>query len=685
MQPQADNRHRRKSWWRYASKVIAVTAVAMIVSCSPSGNATAPPSTIPAATTPAPTTPGPTSAASFPADIDIAAFMNAPFQKELENVDANGDRTVESALRLFAIAFGPLPGVDAPTDNTGARSGTLALDEVRRHDAELTPEQRSAIDAYLAPDADSVQITIPEVGSADVPNSGAIALVGPMSVAADAATTAAVKQVGNQMRAAIVANLGFNVTGPLDLLLKRRNKDGDFGVEQPFFSPSGTYSGCKIVVFEKATGGLYETLANTLAHEIFHCFEDFMGKSLANALASKKWLSEGAAEWVAVVIAGPDSTTPVRYATYLVTPGKSLFLRQNDAIGFYGHLAEVGFDPWTHFPQMFANTENSAAFAAAGATEERFLITWASSYFRSQVLGRDWHMEGPGVPPLLENTDLTSLSVVNGDSKSFSANDHSNSVYTLGVHADIVTFQTTGTARLHDGSTDVVDLAAATFCATSDGCICPDGELLNFAKLGPQSSLAVTGGVTATSGRVSGMSLQDFCDNRHKAVAVHFDRPGYRYNDCEAAAAAGNPCSPADFDISTTTTGHPGPTLDLISCDGPFGTWRGTMTEGGLTQVSDSSGATVFEIAFSDFPIEFTVGNGGSTRTASGSTNGFLNITVASPGAPTGPAAATYTFTVTVSATSMTLIATDGFSFSNPLSDQFPNMAVVPAPAGSCP
>src|SRR5688572_2194658 len=60
------------------------------------------------------------------------------WERAVVDVDVNGEYSKDAALRLFATAFGPLPGVDVKQDLRGVEDRTLAVEAVDRHRAELT-------------------------------------------------------------------------------------------------------------------------------------------------------------------------------------------------------------------------------------------------------------------------------------------------------------------------------------------------------------------------------------------------------------------------------------------------------------------------------------------------------------------------------------------------------------------
>jgi hypothetical protein len=149
-------------------------------------------------------------------------------------------------------------------------------------------------------------------------------------------------------------------------------------------------------------GGL---LAATVAHEVFHVIETQLMGSLANASRLQHqgaWLVEGAAEWAGADLAGEDSHTRKWRSEYFRHPGRVLFARSYDAIGFYDHMQQVGISPWTRLRAMFAATSNEAAYQAAfpSATDaESFHETEASVFLLDHSAGWPWEPRASGAPP----------------------------------------------------------------------------------------------------------------------------------------------------------------------------------------------------------------------------------------------------------------------------------------------
>src|SRR5688500_18395139 len=69
------------------------------------------------------------------------------WERALDAIDpTTGTFAKDDALRLFATAFGPLPGVDVPQDLTGITDRTIAIAAVMNHADALTPEQLAAVE-----------------------------------------------------------------------------------------------------------------------------------------------------------------------------------------------------------------------------------------------------------------------------------------------------------------------------------------------------------------------------------------------------------------------------------------------------------------------------------------------------------------------------------------------------------
>ena len=80
----------------------------------------------------------------------------SPLAKAMQGINADGTWSTETALAVFAAAFGPLPGVPAPAQDRSYHSGTAALQMVEAHWADLTAEQKQAVRDYVGPAAPAI-------------------------------------------------------------------------------------------------------------------------------------------------------------------------------------------------------------------------------------------------------------------------------------------------------------------------------------------------------------------------------------------------------------------------------------------------------------------------------------------------------------------------------------------------
>ncbi len=577
----------------------------------------------------------------------------------LRDIDPDGGRSRELALRLFAIAFGPLPGVDAPTDRRGVRSASIAVRAIDAHRDELTPEQQTAVDAYLTTPADAVEITIQPVQAGTPPTvaQARIAMVGGRGAivpgaAPEPAVVKAVTDAANGFRTQFAGLLGADVPGTITVTLTGvPGEDDDLGYARVQWK-DGAYAGCRIELTSSA-GSEAVLIVNTVAHEVFHCFQarDYQRADWGPA---PDWVIEGGAEWAAATVAPSVFDEAGWWEEYLTKPELPLFTKTYDAMGFWAHLDASGTSPWSIFRAVFrAALDQPAAFAASGATSDAFLDTWASGFLRSRARGAAWDATGPGITD--DNAMPVGLSVGKGAEVPVSAMPYTNALYQLTLTADVTQIVLLGHGRLSDGKVDIagIDLVSRVFCTKQEDCKpeCPDGSPLPTAlpRLdGTNAVLAITGGEKGISGTLTGSSLEDFCKRPSKAVRVHLERP----------ASSGV---------------LPGTVLDIVSCTGPFGSWNGVMRLGGLS-------AGGFEVPFTDLPIAFTI----QGRTAQTNVSGVVPT-------PVFDLDVEYDLNISVDPTGkrMTITGTGGgdngmFTVSEAFGDALSNLPIEPAPPGRC-
>ena len=298
-------------------------------------------------------------------------------------------------------------------------------------------------------------------------------------------------------------------------------------------------------------------------------------------------------------------------------PETPLFQRTYDGVGFWADLASTGIDPWTHWKTIWAAYENEGAWLASGAEADDFLNSWASGWFRDPARGPAWDMTGPGIPPGSSEPD--SEQVANGSSAPLKAAPYANAQYTATSSADVVLVSGVGHIRVSDGTLDEPLAAGQHFCTRQGGCSCPDGTPPPYpiTDLAPSFVVAVTGGSAGAGGQLAGIKLEDFCkkDEDRNPVMVKVDRPG-----SEGVLA--------------------GTEVDLVSCNGPYGTWAGEFRTGGLSDP--------YPVPWTELPVNFAMSGSEGSQTA-------VTTTSATAATPLGPILLYYTVTITVDGATMTI------------------------------
>jgi hypothetical protein len=219
----------------------------------------------------------------------------------------------------------------------------------------------------------------------------------------------------------------------------------------------------------------------------------------------KNWLIEGSAAWVESDLVSKDFGVRSFWRSYLKNPGKPLFTRAYDAIGFFGHMASTaGLDPWGRFKDMFEATGSAAAYAAGIGGSTAFLDSESSAFFREPAFGPEWNTRGPNVPTKGEVGFKPTVVDVTGKSHAplvvapYADGAYDLSIGGLPVTAPVLELTVvSGNVRLHStsgGSVDEVDPKQLQLCSDPKGCNCP-GESNHYEDF-QRGDLAVAGGPT---------------------------------------------------------------------------------------------------------------------------------------------------------------------------------------------
>ncbi|HEX6869504.1 MAG TPA: hypothetical protein VF163_00275, partial [Micromonosporaceae bacterium] len=278
----------------------------------------------------------------------------------LNEVRPDGTVSTQTALRAFAVAFGPLPGISAPAGDRGTVvSGSAALRWLVGHWADISAEQQAAA-GRLVPELAGLQPV-----AAVTPQQAVIGAAwreGPAPRRSDTFYTTLAQQLATQLGTKIGRPLGIPVTakfGPM--------ADAAAGAATGVYTASGGTSGNpgKCVVTVGPVGDRWDgdQLSHMMAHEVWHCFEGAIG-GLAFYYHGPSWVIEGQAAWVGESLYPQGPYSADWWWHYLTKPQQQLFGRTYDALGFYAQLSSSGVDVWSALASMLGKA-NAAAFTAA--------------------------------------------------------------------------------------------------------------------------------------------------------------------------------------------------------------------------------------------------------------------------------------------------------------------------------
>ena len=426
--------------------------------------------------------------------------------RALAQIRPNGTFSRQAALDLFALAFGPLPGVHPPHGAASTiSSGTLAIQAILPYRSQLTKAQRDAVGRFVP----SAQSNKARTASLSIPGF---------------TTDPGLQATANNFITAYEAKLGYAL--PLKVIAgkttERETKSGGL-IVQAFAMPLnaltgagfGTKTECIIEVTPDGLASGSDKLGEDVAHEVFHCFE-YALQGLTNWTTPPAWIEEALAEWAALTV------DPIPYAAggewltaYIRTEYLPLFERTYDAVGFWGDVQDATGSLWARIPDILRATDNESAFVLAGADTDRFLDLWGSSVVRASGASFAWQMLSPIQPPGFGALQPYIAGEIDGTGN-VETPPYTTIVYVVrpGPSQELLHVVIQGHARLST-QYDYTDLQDSWFCMTSQPCECPkgtDGTVPPTRPLGTSSALALSGDPgTGTKGYIASASLDEFC------------------------------------------------------------------------------------------------------------------------------------------------------------------------------
>jgi hypothetical protein len=460
-----------------------------------------------------------------------------PLDRTLDGIRADGSFSPQVALRAFALAYGPLPGVPGTPGPTGAAlHATMAIGMVLRVWNQLSAAQQAAIDADLGFNPPSFTGDLAPADRAAV-----------QTLTLDPAYTAIAENADAQYHALIpgVPPITIKVFRAFEKITSPVYGDAAADaapVDQNGNMTAGPMAYCQIRVPPIGQQSTGTDLKLLLAHEAFHCVEFALNPAGWPKVAA--WEIEGLADSAAQYIVPAPSAYDDSLAKYYGTPGKPLFSRAYDATGFWGHADEVGGKGslWAKLPTIINAPSNDDAYTDAGASNQAFQDTWPSAVWRS------------GAGPAWRQTDPVLLSAKSAGTDALYVDDdaglHSDP-YALGeyvVAADperplVQVISTLGTMRAGTSTSDFGTVGISDFYCSGD-CSCPDGEqssVPHHEHFGKTLVLALTGGDGVGIGGVKYHSLDEFCaPSPSNGLQIHHGAKvvaQFKTGTCSASAA----------------------------------------------------------------------------------------------------------------------------------------------------
>jgi hypothetical protein len=548
----------------------AILVAVLVAACSGSSPTPPSPSSIGSA--------GPSPASSSPASSIATSPVETPWQHELDDLQPDGSRSLDSALRLFAMAFGPIPGVNVERAAPGTvGSASAALRVIRAHLAELPGDQRQAIEADMAVRDAGEPVHVfggPTSSMLDL-ELATIQLGRPLGNASRGGETTSYSQFADQIseQAQHVVTLAAQYFGDVPTVYVHIYDDPSQSV-MTYYRPN--HIGCDVLVNQATAESDLISARRALSLDLVHCFQNvFLGHFDVVADDTPAWAWDGPAEFILLERWPPFDTDVADWHRYFAQPDLPLFERGEDAVGFYAQARAHGLDLATVFQAVLKGTDDPARFAATGAATPEFEDAWASGLART-YWGAAWGFDGPGLPGLDAASNRgESIAMASGATEAVNQPAYTNHVDAIHSTADIVEIDLAGHARLGDGTIDDTNLGPGFFCTTDRGCgKCPDGSdpAIHPTRLAADSILAISGGTDGTSGTVSGHDLDEFCH----ASAPPPTTGAVQVKDIKIVG------------------GHPITFVDMVACDGPWGHWTGAF----------------FGIGNYTRPMDFTVGGG---------------------------------------------------------------------------
>ncbi|MDI2124856.1 VWD domain-containing protein [Yinghuangia seranimata] len=489
------------------------------------------------------------------------------WQKVLAMSGPEGEVSQEMALAGFAVAYGPLPGVQAPQATTsGVQSGTSALHWISLYWDQLSADQRAAVAALTGQDEPRA-VALRKAGGTRGPTPKPTTTPRPTK-ASPGGTKGAAKPAMPPALDPVIASCGpgsradkaietqlhelWDKLAP-NLKLDTRvhiaacrpfNQRPDALADATGWNSTTSGQQCEVNVYPvtfakkkdpktgRTTGEDSFTARQReefLAHELGHCAqgmilddEDFFGHT-------PEWLTQGMCDWIAAKVTG-HYDQPWDWKKYLTLDKLDLRTMDEAAMGFFNELEYRGVDVWSVIrPALNAGSagkrpHNTDAFnALLDGRRDDVLTAWGAGFYRGGEHGPAWNTDGIGIT----DDGLRDGKVVIPLTNAHQVNAVDPGAFEpmfarLDLNADIVRLEQGkgGTLFGRFGPAPGYDFTLPehltdVYCTLGSKCECPEdspGYGTDFTKVDPgRGYLGATGGTQATQVLMYGQSIKDFC------------------------------------------------------------------------------------------------------------------------------------------------------------------------------
>lgn len=464
------------------------------------------------------------------------------FDQVADQIRPDGTIALGTARLLFQLAYGGLDGVTTPPAAlAGDIEGTLALHAMLEHRDELSSADAARLDAIV--DANGAVSTSIEPASTPL-LAGSASPAARRAPAADEVLSNLLPADGPDVQdfmnrvgvwlpeiadqAAVPFTLRIDIAGYALRYPAGCDQAQGAGCEiadtLAFDANNDPLGGepvrCRIRFFQNYIDKAGPQRDDTVAHELWHCFEAQIIDDCQAFDTESKWIIEGEAEYVGVKV---TKTRSGSFSKFLSLPSVPLFARAYSAVGFYVTMENDGTDIFPALSDILLSgtASNELAFdiGALGSTP-RLLDTWGERELEVTSHGGDWdYLIATGLPPPASDDipGAVHLDIDDGSLELVQVPPYSVFLWKVNLATDFIHFQIHGAARVLDAAgNEFNDLSDLWLCAhgDSDQCKCPMGSLGMAPPSQPVSGLmmvAASAGDDPIDGTMTGMSLEQIC------------------------------------------------------------------------------------------------------------------------------------------------------------------------------